>query len=197
MTSSAKYLNFWSWKREIKRQVQVCGNSTRKQLKNKYASLTSNTHQFCRLLLGHAVRERLYNKWCTLWENTITYHTCSSREWHWVDENPLKDGPNFSFTICYIAKQTNKQKKYNGPWAIIDYEQSLFFLSPYRERYARDTQMTTHATEGALVSRVCSTPPRARNPSHSGAVTSRKNGTTVSRGFRRSYGLIWPGRCPV
>ena len=78
-----------------------------------------------------------------------------------------------------------------------DYEQSLFFLSPYRERYARDTRMTTHATEGALVSRVCSTPPRARNPSHSGAVTSRKNGTTVSRGFRRFYGLIWPGRCPV
>ena len=65
-----------------------------------------------------------------------------------MDENPLKDGPNFSFTICYIAKQTNKQK-YNGPWAVIDYEQSLFFLSPYRERYARDTQMTTHSTEGA------------------------------------------------
>ena len=114
-----------------------------------------------------------------------------------MDENPLKDGPNFSFTICYIAKQTNKQK-YNGPWAVIDYEQSLFFLSPYRERYARDTQMTTHATEGAsFLASAPPPPPRARNPSHSGAVTSRKNGTTVTRGFRRSYGLIWPGGCPV
>ena len=33
--------------------------------------------------------------------------------------------------------------------------------------------------------------------SQSGAVMSCKNGTTVSRGFRRSYGVIWPGRCPV
>lgn len=51
--------------------------------------------------------------------------------------------------------------------------------------------MTTHATEGALVSRA-----RALR-SQSGAVMSRKNGTTVSRGFRPSYGVIWPGRCPI